>query len=169
MDLDNITIPTTPAGLGGLLPAYLLVHLTNTPAPCKDLPNYVPVGTCGFTIYCRATYDQRVAACDYIYRHGPPVFPSNSPYLFSTSTLCLSIRTLVEAFAIANITHVAIFAYGMKCHGHMDLLDVLPPSPPTNSVRRYDIGFNHQSLEIPTFALKASATGEVKIWVFQSS
>lgn len=120
MDLDNITIPTSVAGLAAIIPSYLPVQLVAVTKPCQSLPCqslpcFVPVGTCGFTIYAVATFEQKMAACQYISQHGPPVPPSSSVYLFSTSTLSVSSATLFEAFNMAKITTVAIFCYGMKC------------------------------------------------------
>ena len=76
--------------------------------------NYVPVGTSGVTIYACATFEQEEAACHYISANGPPALPSQSIYLFSTSTLPISAGELLEAFTRANISCVGIFVYGMK-------------------------------------------------------
>ena len=85
-----ICIPNTVSGLHLFLPDYLPVNLVCSPKPSPDLPNYDPVGTCGVTIYACATFKQKEAACHYISANGPPVLPSQSIYLFSTSTLPIS-------------------------------------------------------------------------------
>ena len=85
-----IRIPNTVSGLRLFLPDYLPVNLVCSPKPCPDLPNYVPVGTCGATIYACATFKQKEAARHYISANGPPALPSQSIYLFSISNLPIS-------------------------------------------------------------------------------
>ena len=162
LDLDNITIPTTVSGLCQLIPDYLPVHLVCSPKPCIDMPNYVPVGTCGVTIYACATFEQKEAACQYISTNGPPALPSQSSYLFSTSTLPISAGELFEAFTRANISRVGIFVYGMKFKRYMHRLHKLPPPPdPDNAVLRLDIGCNCQHRGVPLFSLAQGARGHV--------
>ena len=48
LDLDNVTIPTTIAGLRSIIPSHQPVQLTFFSKHSKDLPNYVPVASCGF-------------------------------------------------------------------------------------------------------------------------
>lgn len=114
LDLNNIAIPTTVMSFQMYIPYFLPVNLVCSPKVCADLPNYVPVGTCGVTIFADATYEKKEIACCYITANGPPVLPSQSVFLFSTSCLPVSAGVLFEAFTRANIDHVGIFVYGMK-------------------------------------------------------
>ena len=161
--MDNITIPTTVSGLRQLIPEYLPVNLVCSPKPCVDMPNYVPVGTCGVTIYASATYEQKDAACRYISSNGPPALPSQSINLFSTSSLPISAGELFEAFARASISRVGIFVYGMKSKRYMQRLLQLPPppEPEDNAVVRLDIGCNRQHWGVPLFSLSQEARGHV--------
>ena len=101
------------------------VQLTPTPRQIKVLPSYVLVGVCGFLIYVRTPYEQKVAECAHISCLGPPAPPSPSVFLFTTSNLMVSSVFLLEALEHAQIAHVAIFCFGMKCQHHMDSLTTL--------------------------------------------
>ena len=75
LDLDNITVPTSIEGLRIVIPKHIPAQLICVPRTNKDLPNYVPVAICGFYIYARATYTQKVklkiivSQNDYYCRH----------------------------------------------------------------------------------------------------
>ena len=161
-DLDNLTIPTTINGLRTVIPSHMPVQLNPMPRKIKELPGYVPLATCGFHIYVLASYDQKVAACEYISATGPPAPPSPSVFLFTTSNLMLSFVTPLQALEHAQISHVAIFCFGMKCQHHMDLFTTLPPPiGETPAIRRYNIGCNQQLSGIPLFSLTSGAVGQV--------
>ena len=50
----------------------------------------------------------------------------------------------------------------MKCVQDMDIYGCLPEPPrPTNAVRRYDIGYNHDTKYIPLFDMKKGVEGNV--------
>ena len=57
---------------------------------------------------------------------------------------------------------MALFSFGMKAKDHMDIMADLPhDAVPSNVYRRYDIGCNQQSSEIPLFSLAKWSQGNV--------
>ena len=136
IDVDNITLLTTLAGLAGINKSYMPVHLTNVPDSKPDLPGYIFVSTCGFSIYAKMMNAQKRDASRHIEGFGPLVVHSDAPDLFTVSRLLISFGLLYDAFLACSIDYVAIVVYGMKESFYFDFLGRALVSRDTSVCRR---------------------------------
>ena len=85
---------------------------------------------------------------------GPTVIPSsNRTQTLFSGRILVSRADLSRALGHANITCIAITAYGMKSRNVLDHLGNLPLSSDRSVTSRYDIGLNYSSDDVPLIAL----------------
>ena len=152
LDLDNVTIPTTIAGLRSIIPSHQPVQLTSFPKRSKDLPNYVPVASCGFGIYAVAEHGRRWqhASTSLLMglQHFLLLLKDSFPPLTFLFLLLLCWGPLSMPTSPILLRHEMSWRHGL-------------PGPTTSSppkaVRRYDIGVNISSENIPLFTRRLTA------------
>ena len=155
LSIDNVTLPTTVQGLASVFEPHSLIRLASiSTIRNPDLPRYLLVGESGYYLYAKATPAQKLLAADKLCELGPTVVPSGntSPTLLS-GRIPVTFADLSISLVSANIIHVAIVAFGMKAKLSLNILGDLPLSSDRSVTRRYDIGLNYSSDNIPLIAL----------------